>query len=151
MQTSNTVQIATENNVSFAPIVNAINSFNPNMQIGEEGCYAISGDGILWLSDPENPIDLSKYSKAVITFTMDAGEVTQKAWEATDPSNKFEILNFQGTLATGDYTLPAGSWQWNTCEIDLTGVDYNGEVLIRMYMDGLPGNWYVIHSIVLVP
>ena len=148
---SNTVQIATENNVSFAPIVNAINSFNPNMQIGEEGCYAISGDGILWLSDPENPIDLSKYSKAVITFTMDASEVTQKAWEATDPSNKFEILNFQGTLATGDYTLPAGSWQWNTCEIDLTGVDYNGEVLIRMYMDGLPGNWYVIHSIVLVP
>ena len=65
-------------------------------------------------------------------------------------NNKFEIYNSDGTLATGDYTLPAYSWRWTTCEIDLTGVDSTSEVFIRMYNGGLP-TFYVIHSIILIP
>lgn len=87
----------------------------------------------------------------VIMFTMDASDYTQNNYNANEGNNCFEILCFEQTLAQGEYTLPSSSWTWNTCEIDLTGVDYNGEVLVRLYNGGLQGNWYAIHSIELVP
>ena len=149
VQVSNEVYLATADDGSFAPIVNAINLLNRDKQIGENGRYAISNNGWLWLSNTDTTLDLSKYSKMIITFTTDTSEVTQNGYN--NNTNKFEILNYHGTLATGVYTLDHNSWCWNTCEIDLTGVNYNGEVLLRMYNGGIPGTWYVIESIVLVP
>ena len=149
VKVSNEVYLATADDASFAPIVNAINSFNSDKQIGENGRYAINNNGWLWLSDMDTTLDLSKYSKMIITYTCDTSEVTKSGYN--DNTNKFELLNFNGTLATGVYTLDHSSWCWNTCEIDLTGVDHNGEVLLRMCNGGIPGTWYVIESIVLVP
>ena len=90
------------------------------------------------------------YSKAIITFTCDAGAGTQNLYNEKG-NNKFKILNFNEVLAEGEYTLPAGSWQWNVCEIDLSNVNYKGEVLFGLTDNGLAGTWYVIDSIVLVP
>ena len=133
----------------FVPIYNAING-NMGGTANEAGYPAISGGDLLWLSNTSETLDLSKYSKAIITFACDRTNTTGK-YDANAGNNKFEILNFNGTLATGDYELPEGDWKWNTCEIDLTNVDYEGEVLFRVYDKGLSGTWYVIHSIILVP
>ena len=141
--------VMTKDQAGFGAILNAIEAVNGESY--PDGIPAINGSDLLWLSGPEATIDLSKYSKAVITFTMDAGPGTQASWEANEPNNMFEILCFSEVLAQGAYTLPSSSWMWNTCEIDLTGITHNGEVLFRLTNEGLPGSWYAIHSIVLVP
>ena len=138
------------NTAGFDPIVNVINAYNPDKPTHANGNYAISADGLLWLASPYTPIDLSEYSKAIITFTCDAGDGTRGAYDAKG-NNSFKILNFNEILATGEYSLPSNSWTWTTCKIDLTGIDYCGEVLFGLTDNGLSGIWYVIDSIVLVP
>ena len=137
-------------NGGFAPIYNAIQGQNPEVPM-QEKYHAITGSDMLWLANGDKPLDLSGYSKMIVTFTCDRTNTTGK-YNDNAGNNKFELLNFNNAeLAMGEYELPQGDWMWNTCEIDISGVDYNGEFLLRLYNGGLSGTWYVIHSVVLVP
>ena len=142
-------QICSLENVGLAPIYNAIEVVNFGHKMNEE-YIAVANSDLIWLANPDDPLFLSRYSKIVITFTCDAGEGTQEAYNQRD-DNYFEVLCYNEVLGQGEYTLPESSWKWNTCEIDISYVNYNGEILIRLQNGGLQGIWYVIESIVLLP
>ena len=102
-------------------------------------------------------IDLSLYSKVIVTYTTDASEYTQSHYE-NNPQNRFLLLNADSSMvyspaqskivAETTYSLPWSSWQLTTMEIDLTNVDYNGPVYLSW--DTLPGTFMLVSSIEFV-
>ena len=102
-------------------------------------------------------IDLSLYSKVIVTYTTDASEYTQSHYEI-NPQNRFLLLNADSSMvyspaqskivAETTYSLPWSSWQLTTMEIDLTNVDYNGPVYLSW--DTLPGTFMLVSSIEFV-
>ena len=83
-------------------------------------------------------IDLSKYKKVTVTYaTSSAGgtvadyETTEKRAMLTSSDSKGQLSPAaESILAYEIYTLPYTTWQLNTVEIDLTSVDYNGDVFL---------------------
>jgi hypothetical protein len=108
-------------------------------------------------------LDLSKYSKAEIVYSFDGtvgvtderlnaapskaiglkSEASAYGWETTEP-------NFTGDLGHTDMVFSNTGWtDYRTAEIDLTAVDYNGNVWISVYNP--LGTEIVIHSLTLIP
>ena len=108
-------------------------------------------------------LDLSQYSKAEIVYSFDGtpgvtdvrvdaalsnaiglkSEASAYGWYNNEP-------NFSGDLGHTDYVFSNGGWTaYRTAEIDLSAVDYNGEVWISIYNP--EGTEIVIHSLTLIP
>ena len=85
-------------------------------------------------------IDLSKYSKATISYSTD-GSFTQAENEIGLFSKnvsfgKLDERKTDGLLASG-FTTPANGEPWDTprtMELDLTDVDYKGDLYLAYYM-----------------
>ena len=85
-------------------------------------------------------IDLSKYSKATISYSTD-GSFTQAENEIglfskNASFGKLDERKTDGLLASG-FTTPANGEPWDTprtMEIDLTDVDYKGDLYLAYYM-----------------
>ena len=83
-------------------------------------------------------IDLSKYNKVIITYSTSASpatvadyETTQKRVMLTDMDTKGELFPAEDSIvAHAEYTIPATTWMLTTVEIDLTGVEYSGELYL---------------------
>ncbi len=101
-------------------------------------------------------VDLSKYSKVVIKFTLDASNPTQELYAAS--GKQIYLLNSDAgdvmspdagkVVTSATYTMPVSSWSMQTVEIDLTAVDYNGDVYFTW--DCLAGTFMLIGSIEFV-
>ena len=102
-------------------------------------------------------IDLSKYSKAIISYGIDNSPVTVGHYEA-NANNRIMLSKVdnhmsnapaeEDIIASATYTLEG--WSLVTIEIDLTEVDYNGPVFVTY--DTLPGTFMLIGKIeFLVP
>ena len=108
-------------------------------------------------------LDLSQYSKAEIVYSFDGtvgitdarvdaalsnaiglkSEASAYGWYNNEP-------NFSGDLGHTDYVFSNGGWTaYRTAEIDLSAVDYNGEVWLSIYNP--EGTEIVIHSLTLIP
>ena len=83
-------------------------------------------------------IDLSKYSKVTITYSTSASpatvadyETTKKRVMLTNADTKGDLSPFdEFIVASATYTIPATTWMLTTVEIDLTNVDYSGELYL---------------------
>ena len=90
-----------------------------------------------------NDIDLSKYSKA--TISLSAGAALSEEYEIgffskAIPFGQAGAKNTDGLIASG--AVPVGDAVWDsyrTMEIDLSNVDYKGELFISYYMAGTDG------------
>ena len=90
--------------------------------------------GALYLGE----IDLSKFSKVTVTYATSAAGGTVADYETTRKRAMLTSADTKGLLSPADeiivasatYLLPGTSWQLTTVEIDLSGVDYNGEVYL---------------------
>ncbi len=101
-------------------------------------------------------IDLSKYSKAIISYGIDNSPVTVGHYEA-NANNRIMLSKVdnhmsnapaeEDIIASATYTLEG--WSLVTIEIDLTEVDYNGPVFVTY--DTLPGTFMLIGKIEFVP
>jgi hypothetical protein len=97
-------------------------------------------------------VDLSKYSKVVITYGCDASSVTKNYYNQ-NANNRIILskVDTNGTMspssanviASATYTLKG--WKTTAIEIDLTGIDYNGPVYVTY--DTLPGTFMLVGSI----
>ena len=108
-------------------------------------------------------LDLSQYSKVEIVYSFDGtvgitdarvdaalsnaiglkSEASAYGWYNNEP-------NFSGDLAHTDYVFHNGGWTaFRTAEIDISAVDYNGEVWLSIYNP--EGTEIVIHSLTLIP
>ena len=103
-------------------------------------------------------VDLSKYSKAIVYFAMDASDATKAQYNAL--ATKHLILASQSVptngaptgatfITSGEYPMPGTSWKLTQCEIDLTNVNYNGPVYLFPQNPG--GTWMVFYGMRLVP
>ena len=100
-------------------------------------------------------VDLSKYSKVVISYGIDNSQVTIDHYNA-NPANRIALCKADAAMtnsptddnviASTTYTLQG--WKLVTIEIDLTGVDYNGPVFVTY--DTLPGTFMLIGAIEFV-
>ena len=104
--------------------------------------------------------DLSKYSKAIVYFGIDASQNSQDAYKAlasknliiTSSSVAQDATPASGSIvASGQYDMPAlnASWTLVTCEIDLTNVNYSGNLYLYPQTPG--GTFMLFHSMVLIP
>lgn len=83
-------------------------------------------------------IDLSKFSKVTVTYATSAAGGTVADYETTRKRAMLTSADTKGLLSPADeiivasatYLLPGTSWQLTTVEIDLSDVDYNGEVYL---------------------
>ena len=83
-------------------------------------------------------IDLSKYKKVTVTYATSASpattadyETTQKRAMLTNTDTKGDLSPFDDFIvASATYTIPATTWMLTTVEIDLTNVDYSGELYL---------------------
>ena len=103
-------------------------------------------------------VDLAKYSKVVIKYTTDASQATYDLYNAS--GKQIYVLNADmnmvnspdaATVVTSaTFALPElnHSWAMQTIEIDLTAVDYSGNVYIAW--DTLAGSFMVIASVEFV-
>lgn len=99
-------------------------------------------------------LDLSKYSKVIIKYGIDNGPDTIKKHTAngtnrimlTTADNNMTMTPGGDVLAYVDYT-PNG-WSLMSIEIDLTAVDYNGNVFLTW--DTLDGTFMLIGSVEFV-
>ena len=100
-------------------------------------------------------IDLSKYSKVVISYGIDNSQVTIDKYNA-NANNRVILTNADQamTMSPADDTIIASNtytlqgWRLVTIEIDLTGVDYNGPVFLTW--DTLGGTFMLIGAIEFV-
>ena len=100
-------------------------------------------------------VDLSKYSKVVIQYTTDASQPTYDLYNAS--GNQIYVLNAQmhmvnspdaaTVITSATFALPElnQSWKMQTIEIDLSAIDYSGDVFIAW--DTLAGSFMVIASV----
>ena len=98
-------------------------------------------------------MDLSQYSKVIITHGTDNSQVTLDHYNAND-KNRIILTNVdthlvnspaeENIIAASTYELIT-SWTVTEIEIDLTGINYNGPVYITW--DTLPGTFMVFGSI----
>ena len=66
----------------------------------------------------------------IVTYATDKDN-TSALYEAA--ANKtFAITNGSSVIATGTYTLSSKNWVWTTMEIDLTNVNYSGDVYVTV-------------------
>lgn len=103
-------------------------------------------------------VDLSKYSKVVIKYTTDASQGTYDLYNAS--GKQIYVLNADmnmvmspdaATVVTSaTFALPElnQSWKMQTIEIDLTSIDYSGNVYIAW--DTLADSFMVIASVEFV-
>ncbi|MBP3665564.1 MAG: hypothetical protein J6K29_00790, partial [Clostridia bacterium] len=99
-------------------------------------------------------LDLSKYSKVIIKYGIDNGPTTIEKHTAngtnrimlTTADNNMTMTPGGDVLAYVDYT-PNG-WSLMSIEIDLTAVDYNGNVFLTW--DTLDGTFMLIGSVEFV-
>ena len=83
-------------------------------------------------------IDLSKYKKVTITYATSAAAGTVADYEATEKRAMLTSADTKGQLspaaasivASAIYYIPGTTWQLTTVEIDLTNVDYSGDVYL---------------------
>lgn len=83
-------------------------------------------------------IDLSKYKKVTVTYATSASpatiadyETTQKRAMLVNTDTKGDLSPFDDfVVASATYTIPATTWMLTTVEIDLTNVDYSGDVYL---------------------
>ncbi len=100
-------------------------------------------------------VDLSKYSKVVISYGIDNSAVTIGHYDAS-ANNRIALCKADAAMtnsptddniiASTTYTLQG--WKLVTIEIDLTAVDYNGPVFVTY--DTLPGTFMLIGAIEFV-
>ena len=103
-------------------------------------------------------VDLSKYSKVIVKYTTDASQGTYDLYNAS--GKQMYVLNADMNMAmspdaatvvtSATFALPElnQSWKMQTIEIDLTAVDYSGNVYIAW--DTLAGSFMVIASVEFV-
>lgn len=91
-----------------------------------------------------NNIDLSKYAKATITLTSAAtleGGYELGFFSKAIPFGQQDAKNTtDGYIVSGE--VPTGEAGWaipRTCEIDLTNVNYKGDLFLSYYMAGTDG------------
>ena len=92
-------------------------------------------------------VDLSKYSKVKITYTSDASDATLEALAATPNRIMLLTQDIGGTSPSADNTVLAytehvptfASWMFTSAEIDLTGVNYTGDVYLSV---DFIGGWF---------
>ncbi len=97
-------------------------------------------------------LDLSKYSKVVIYWGSDNSQVTIDAYNA-NANNRFALVNADknGTMSPDEATIIAAAtyelhgWAVAAFEIDLTNVDYSGDVYLTH--DSLPGGFALVYSV----
>ena len=100
-------------------------------------------------------IDLSKYTKVVITYTSDAGDATQANY-AANGNNRVMLLSDTYTndrspadesiiVASTDHVLAYQSWGFVSATIDLT--DVNTTTDLYLGVDFLPGCFWAVLSI----
>ncbi|MBE6585843.1 MAG: discoidin domain-containing protein, partial [Ruminococcaceae bacterium] len=97
-------------------------------------------------------IDLSKYSKIVIMWGSDNSQVTIDAYNA-NANNRFALVNSDKNMvmSPAEETIIAAAtyelhgWAVAPFEIDLTGVDYSGDVYLTH--DSLPGGFALVYSV----
>ena len=97
-------------------------------------------------------LDLSKYAKVVIMWGSDASQVTIDAYNA-NANNRFMLVTADknGTMSPDEATIIAAATSelhgWNVAEfeIDLTNVDYVGDVYLTH--DSLPGGFALVYSV----
>ena len=91
-------------------------------------------------------IDLSKYSKVTVTYATSASPATIADYETTKKRAMLVNTDTKGDLSPFDefvvasaiYTIPATTWMLTTVEIDLTNVDYSGDVYLTFdFTDGV--------------
>lgn len=83
-------------------------------------------------------IDLSKYKKVTVTYSTSASPATIADYETTKKRAMLVNTDTKGDLspfddfivASATYTIPATTWMLTTVEIDLTNVDYSGDVYL---------------------
>ena len=103
-------------------------------------------------------VDLSKYSKVVIQYTTDASQPTYDLYNAS--GKQIYVLNAQmhmvnspeaaTVITSATFALPElnQNWVMQTIEIDLSAIDYSGDVFIAW--DTLAGSFMVIASVEFV-
>ena len=97
-------------------------------------------------------LDLSKYSKVVIYWGSDASQVTIDAYNA-NANNRFALVSADknGVMSPDEATIIAAAtyelhgWAVAAFEIDLTNVDYSGDVYLTH--DSLPGGFALVYSV----
>ena len=97
-------------------------------------------------------LDLAKYSKVVIMWGSDASQVTIDAYNA-NANNRFALVNADknGVMSPDEATIIAAAtyelhgWAVAAFEIDLTNVDYSGDVYLTH--DSLPGGFALVYSV----
>lgn len=97
-------------------------------------------------------VDLAKYSKVVIKYTTDASQGTYDLYNASGKilnadMNMVMSPDAATVVTSATFNLPElnQSWVMQTIEIDLTAVDYSGNVYIAW--DTLEGSFMVIASV----
>ena len=83
-------------------------------------------------------LDLSKYKKVTVTYATSAAPGTVADYETTQKRAMLSRNDSKGLLspeegaivASAVYTIPASTWMLTTVEIDLTNVDYSGELYL---------------------
>lgn len=83
-------------------------------------------------------VDLSKYKKVTVTYATSAASGTVADYETTQKRAMLSRNDSKGLLspeegaivASAVYTIPASTWMLTTVEIDLTNVDYSGELYL---------------------
>ena len=100
-------------------------------------------------------IDLSKYSKVIVYFGIDASQVTIDLYNAS-ANNRIMLTSADQAMTnspTEDVILAGATyselgWAVHAIEIDLTGVDYAGPVYVTY--DTLPGTIMLISSVAFI-
>ena len=83
-------------------------------------------------------LDLSNYKKVTVTYATSAAPGTVADYETTQKRAMLSRNDSKGLLspeegsivASAVYTIPASTWMLTTVEIDLTNVDYSGELYL---------------------
>jgi len=102
-------------------------------------------------------LDLSKYQAITIVYSGDAGEGSVNEYYSRE-NNRICVTNDdvyntaspaeESILTSATFELPYASWALTEITIDLSEVDYNGDVFISA--DFLTGWFLLVESIVLV-
>ncbi len=131
----------------FNGFIGAMKSQNSGKDMS--GSYPCMHAGAIYLGK----IDLSQYSKAFVSYTMDGSTATKNNWNATqkrisltsaDSHNQREVSeNIIISKATNSF--PSASWKLRTIEIPLTTVTYNGDVYLTI--DYPEGTFIVFYQI----
>jgi hypothetical protein len=83
-------------------------------------------------------LDLSKYKKVTVTYATSAASGTVADYETTQKRAMLSRNDSKGLLspeegaivASAVYSIPSTTWMLTTVEIDLTAVDYSGELYL---------------------